>query len=184
MDEYDAFSAGVKFGGLRSRQEIKLLICFLLESLEKPLSKGQINEIVQEHGLANYFDVNQSLSELVESGTVSAEPYEEQEWLTLTEKGRDAAKVLESDLPRSVREKALNSAIKLQTKTRHERENKIEVEKLENGYHVTFTMSDKNDILMRLTVYVADITQVETVKQGFLEDPVSLYSGIIASLTA
>ena len=184
MGDYDAFSAGVEFGGLRNRQDIKVLICFLLESLEKPLSKTQINEIMQMHGLANYFDVNQALDELTENGIVVSERLDEQDWLTLTEKVRKATQVLEDDLPKTVREKALNSAVRLQTLARRKRESKIDVEKLENGYHVTFTISDKDDILMRLTVYVADITQVETVRQGFLNDPVSLYSGIIAALTA
>ena len=64
------------------------------------------------------------------------------------------------------------------------RENTIDVEKTENGYMVTFTMGEKDDVLMRLSVYVADIKQVEVIKQGFLDDPVALYSGILASLTA
>ena len=184
MADNDAFTAGVDFGGLRTRQEIKLLICFLLESLEKPLSKAQINEIMQGQGLANYFEVNQALDELFTAGTVDIEVLEDQEMLLLTQDVRAAAKILENELPKAVREKAINAAVKMQTKARRMRENKIEVEKLENGYHVTFTISDKEDVLMRLTVYVADIAQVETVKQGFLNDPVSLYSAIIASLTA
>ena len=184
MADTDAFTAGVEFGGLRTRQEIKLLICFLLESLEKPLSKAQINEIMQGQGLANYFEVNRALDELFTAGTVNIETLDDQEMLLLTQDVRAAAKILENELPKAVREKAINAAVRMQTKARRLRENKIEVEKLENGYHVTFTISDKADVLMRLTVYVADITQVETVKQGFLNDPVSLYSAIIASLTA
>lgn len=184
MADNDTFTAGVEFGGLRTRQEIKLLICFLLESLEKPLSKTQINEIMQGQGLANYFEVNQALDELFAACTLSIEKFEDQEMLLLTQTGRAAARMLENELPKAVREKAINAAVKMQTLARRKRENKIEVEKLENGYHVTFTISDKEDILMRLMVYVADITQVETVKQGFLNDPVGLYSAIIASLTA
>lgn len=181
MADNDAFTAGVEFGGLRSRQEIKVLICFLLESLEKPLSKGQLNEIMQMQGLANYFEVNQALDELIDGGLAEVK---EPDLLILTEKGRDATPVLENDLPKTAREKALNCAVKLQTLARRKRENKIDVDKLENGYHVTFTISDKEDVLMRLTVYAADISQVETVKQGFLNDPAGLYAGIIAALSA
>lgn len=184
MTDYDAFSAGVEFGGLRTRQEIKLLVCYLLENLEKPLSKTQISQIMQGQGLANYFEVNQALDELVSAGTVKVQLFEEQEMLFLTETVHEATKILESDLPKAVREKAINAAVKMQTKARRLRENKIEVKKLEIGYHVTFTISDKDDDLMSLTVYVADITQVETIKQGFLNDPVGLYSAIIASLTS
>lgn len=184
MTDYDAFSAGVEFGGLRTRQEIKLLICYLLENLEKPLSKTQISQIMQGQGLANYFEVNQALDELASAGTVQVRLFEEQEMLFLTETVHEATKILESDLPKAVREKAINAAVKMQTKARRLRENKIEVKKLETGYHVTFTISDKDDVLMSLTVYVADITQVETIKLGFLNDPVGLYSAIIASLTS
>lgn len=184
MDEYDAFSAGVEYGGLRSQQDIKLLICFLLDSLERPLTKTQLNEVMQDQGLANYFEVNQALSDLVATGIVNKDLQEEQEVLSFTERGRDAIALLADELPRTVREKALNAAVRLQIQARHKRENTIEVETLENGYHVTFTILDKQDVLMRLTVYVADITQVETVKKAFLNDPVSLYSGIIAALTA
>lgn len=184
MDNYDAFSAGVEFGGLHSKQEIKLLICFLLENLERPLNKGQLNEIMQSQGLANYFNVNQALDELLSAGNVRTEIHEEEEFLYLTGIGWEATKILEEDLPKTVREKALNAAVKLQIRERREHESKIEVEKHESGYNVTFTILDKNDVLMRLTVYVADISQVETVKHGFLNDPVSLYAGIIATLTA
>ncbi len=184
FETYDAFSAGVEPGGLRNKSEIKLLICFLLESLDKPLTKEQVFEIMLNNGLANYFDVSEALGELVESGKIRETVFEENEVLRIAEEVIGATKILESDIPKSVREKALHAAVVLQTKARRERENKIEVETLDNGYHVTFTISDKKDVLMRLTVYVADYSQVETVKRGFLDDPVGLYSGIITALTA
>lgn len=62
-------------------------------------------------------------------------------------------------------------------------ENRIDIEKLENGYHVTFTIYDSTDELLKLTIFVADSMQVETVRKNFLNDPVKLYSNIIASLT-
>ena len=37
--EFDALTAGVKPGGLRSKQDIKLLICYLLSSIPQGLSK-------------------------------------------------------------------------------------------------------------------------------------------------
>ena len=84
-----------------------------------------------------------------------------------------------------MREQAVNSAIKLMTLARNKRENKILTEQLsDGGYNVTFILGDEQNELMRLTVYVADRLQVEVVKNNFLEDPVKLYSSIIAALTA
>ena len=58
--EYDAFDEGIEPGGLRSRNEIKVLVCYLLKSIEQPISKQLINEILQENSLANYFEINQA----------------------------------------------------------------------------------------------------------------------------
>ncbi|HZJ77445.1 MAG TPA: DUF4364 family protein [Clostridia bacterium] len=184
MDNYDAFTAGVEPGGLRNRNEIKLLIGFLAKSLDKPLTKTQLNIIMQQHGLANYFEVNQALSELLKSGNITTKINENEELLYPTDMGLASVRELEDDLPKSVKEKALNSAVELLTKARRERENNIEVKQVENGYNVTFTLSDKNELLMRLTVYAADIEQVETIRKGFLNDPIRLYSGIIAALSS
>ena len=57
------------------------------------------------------------------------------------------------------------------------------VEKLENGFNVTFFFGDEKNQLMKLTIYVADEIQVETVRKNFLDDPIKLYSEIITSLT-
>lgn len=182
--EYDAFDEGIEPGGLRSRNEIKVLICYLLKSIDQPISKQLINEILQENGLANYFEINQAVSDLVRTGSLEEQCRDEGGPVyRVTEQGRSAAQTLEVNLPRSVREKAVNAAIRLLTRAKREQENHIDVKKLENGYHVTFTIYDSTDELLKLTVFVADSMQVETVRKNFLDDPVKLYSSIIASLT-
>ncbi len=94
------------------------------------------------------------------------------------------AELLETTLPKTVREKAVNAAIKFFTLAQNKRENKILTEKLpDGGYNVTFILGDEGDELMRLTVFVADSLQLEIVKNNFLEDPVKLYSSIITALT-
>ncbi len=182
--DIDALTAGVEPGGLTNRTEIRLLICYLIKSIDRPISKQQLSEIIQSEGIANYFEVIQALNDLVSGGNISCELNGEEEILSLSEKGLEAASSLEMDfLPKTVREKAINSAIRLLTKAKREQENKILVEKLESGYNVTFILGDEKEVLMKLTVFVADEMQVETVKKNFIEDPVKLYSGIIASLT-
>ncbi len=182
--EMDAWNLGIEPGGLTSKTEIKLLICYLLKSLDAPLSKLQLSDIIQGEGLANYFELIQALDELIRDDNVRMDLDGTDEILTVTIKGIEAVKNLEMDfLPRSVKEKAVNTAIRLQTLARREKENKIEVEKLENGFNVTFFFGDEKNQLMKLTIYVADEIQVETVRKNFLDDPIKLYSEIITSLT-
>ena len=103
--EYDAFDEGIEPGGLRSRNEIKVLVCYLLKSIEQPISKQLINEILQENSLANYFEINQAVSDLVRAGSLEEAAQEGDTVYRVTDQGRSAAQTLEVNLPRSVREK-------------------------------------------------------------------------------
>lgn len=182
--EYDAFDAGIELGGLRNRDDIRLLVCYLLKSVDSPMTRQMLNEAMQEDGLANYFEVGQAIEELLKTANITADILGDDEVISVTQKGREAAEMLQTSLPRTVRERAVNSAIRLITKARVERENKIEVKKEENGgYTITFSLFDKNTQFMKLSVYVCDSLQLEQVKQNFINDPAKVYSTIMTSLT-
>ena len=182
--EYDAFDAGIELGGLRSRDDIRLLICYLLKSVDAPMTRDMLNDAMQEDGLANFFEVGQAIEELLKTGNITADILDEDEVITVTEKGREAAELLQTSLPRTVREKAVNSAIRLVTRAKVERENKIEVKKEDDGgFTITFTLFDRGTELMKLSIYVVDSLQLEQVKQNLINDPVKVYSTIITSLT-
>lgn len=183
MELYDAFTEGVEPGGLRNRNEIKTLICYLVSHLDTPITKGQLNNIICEEGLANYFELNQALSEVVENGNISVSDSEDPE-LYITEIGKNNTATLEKDLPYTVRESAFNAAVRLQTRLRREREHRIEITRLESGCNITLTVLDGNDELMSVTLFVADYEQALSVKEKFLSDPVKVYSDIVALLMA
>ncbi|MBQ5969997.1 MAG: DUF4364 family protein [Clostridia bacterium] len=181
--EQNAFSEGVALGGLRDQSEIKLLICYLIKALGRPLSRGQINEILQEYPVANYFEVNQAMSELVKNGTVVSELQNDEEVLSLTPRMALDVETIERSLPRTIREKAVAAALQVLTRERIKRESRVEVTALSPGYHVTFTIIDADTELMKLTVYVADARQIEVVKRNFYDHAVDLYSDVISVLT-
>ena len=184
MEAYDAFTEGVEPGGLRSRNEIKTLICYLVSHLDTPLTKSQLNTIICEEGMANYFELNQALSEVSDNGNISISPAENDPELFITTIGKQNTATLENDLPYTVRESAFNAAVRLQTRLRRESEHRIEIIRLENGCNITMSVLDGNDALMTVTVFVADYEQALAVKEKFLSDPVTVYSNIISMLMA
>ncbi len=181
--ENDAFSMGVAPGGLKDRADIKLMVCYLLKSLNKSLTRTQINEILQRHGIANYFEINGAISDLISSGQVTSELSDDEELITITPKAELSVAMIERDLPRSLREKAINAAINVLQRERIKKESTVTVEPHNDGYHVTFTVADMGTELLRITVYVADERQVEIVKHNFYDNAVNIYSDVITSLT-
>ena len=104
--------------------------------------------------------------------------------LIITDKGKKNSETLEHDIPFTVREKAFNAAVRLQTRLRRERENKIQIDRVEKGCNVTLSVVDADDEIMSVKLFVADYDQALAVKERFLEDPVRIYSNIVALLLA
>ncbi len=184
MELYDAFTQGIRPGGLRSKSEIKLLVCYIVCKIDNGISKNQLNDILTGEGLANYFETNEALAEVVKTGNIRIEYQDDDEILFPTDLGKANTAQLEHDLPYSVREIALNTAIEMKAKLRRESENKIEITPHGDGYDVTISIMDNDDQLMSVTLYVADSPQADYVKEKFLRDPVKMYSTIVALLMA
>ena len=110
--EFDAFTGGVEPGGLRTKNQIRILICYLLSSVDAPLSRQDIIGIMQDNGLANYFEVTDALAELLGNGNITADE-EHPDLLSATRQARMIAKQLDAAVPLSVRERAVSAAVNL-----------------------------------------------------------------------
>lgn len=134
----DAFTGGVEPGGLWNKNDIRILLCYLLASVDAPLSGEDIEKIVQERSLANYFEVRDALAALEQLGNVARVA---EGLYTVTQAGREIADSLDATLPLSVRDKALEAAFLLLAQARAERENRVETRKTDRGYQVTCHVS-------------------------------------------
>ena len=179
----DTFSEGIAPGGLRDRADIKLLVCYLLKTLKKSLTRTQINEILGEYSVANYFEVNGAISELISAKQITSELVDGDELITITGKAEISTGNIERSIPKSVREKSINAALKILERERVMKESKVEVTHLEHGYHVTFIVMDVETELLKITVYVADASQIELVKRNFYDKAITVYSDLISALT-
>ena len=183
MDE-NFFSAGVAPGGLYSREQIRLLLCYLLLHVATPLSISQAELVFTEEGLANYFEFRAALEELLRLEQIKIEQAEGTNLLRLAEKLKFAVEdLVAKELPRSVCARALHTAELVQERERKERDNQLSVYPVQGGgFYVTFRQGDGSDMLMSVTVFLADRAHVESVKAKFLSHPGKLYEAVIHAL--
>lgn len=182
MVKFDAFAGGIELGGLRSMLEIKILICYILDSVKTPMTRNQICDVLQKTGLVNFFDANSAIDELLDSNTIKEEEFVGEPHLVVTAKGSNSAKELEKQLLPGVRDRAVKVALNTVVRARSERENTVNIKKADNGYDVTFEIESNGDKLLSLTLNVFDEWQAEQLRDGFLDDPGALYSDIINRL--
>lgn len=170
MREYDAFRQGVEPGGMMTTADVRLLVCYLLKSLGEPVSKEVLTDTLCEDGLANFFEVTSAADALVEQGnaekTVLADGTER---YSATENGKHIAETLMTDLPKSVREKALRRAMYHATMEKRSKENEIETKELVDGYEVNLSVGKGTERLMRFSFRVPAKEQARALEKGFLE---------------
>ncbi len=180
--ERDAFTAGIHPGGLTNHQEIKILICFLLDKSKIPLKKSDITSVLQNYGLANYFDVSQAFSEMVANNNIVLSSEETGEY-EVTPSGKMIVQELSDMLPRSVREKALKSVESYMSRVKSEQENRVMIKKSPWGYNVICKISGGEFDMLELKLYAPSMMEASVIRDNFYKSPEILYRNIMTYLT-
>ena len=176
---FDAFTAGMKAGGLRSVTTIQLLVCYIIANINGMVTAQNIIEAVDEGMLANHFEISNAISKLQQIGAIAEQ---EDGALVLKTDENASIELIERDLPLTVRETAIELCQKIIAKETYKRENKVELEKLEKGYNVILHISDKDTDFMTLTLYSPTIEQAELIKDKFITNPVKVYENLITGI--
>lgn len=179
---FDTFDAGVALGGMRSKTEIRTLICYMFKSVGVPMSKDAVVNSLLEKGLANYFEASSSFDDLVKNGNVE-EIDKEKHLFSNTDRGNMIAIQLEDTLATTVKERAVECALSLLKREQVESENKVTIEKCDNGYTVSCLISGGDMDLLSFSLYVPDIEQARMIRRNFYKNPDMIYSVMIAMLT-
>lgn len=180
---YEGFRAGVEPGGLTTDYEIKILICHVLKHIERPMPVSALIELFVGEGIGNYFEAASAAAALVKSGHIAIGGCEGEKCYTLTGLGESAAGTFEKTLPLSVREKAVDAANRYFIRRERRAHNKAEVQKADDGYLLTLTITDVGSDLLKLTILLPDEETCGRIRERFLDDPIVVYKGVVASLT-
>lgn len=179
----NAFDAGIERGGLRSINDIKMLICYVLSSLGEPIAKSLLVESLTVDGLANYFEITDAIASLVSTGRVIEKEADGASLCEITKEGSMLTAEIETAVPYVVREKAINCAVSLISKAKNAKETDVEIFQCENGYMVTCSVNDKSIRLFSVSILVADELQANFVKDNFIKNPGLIYGGAMALLS-
>lgn len=180
----DAMNAGVSPGGLKSRIEIRVLICFILVNSSSPVPLERVKERLHFDGIANYFETAFAITELEESGAITSDS--DQSGVKLykaTDEAKRVSAELSGSLPYSVKEKTLAISKAITERRLFERENKVTLEPCENGVYVTCFIMEKNLELGSVRLLVPDEKTAILAKERFLENPVKTLVNATAALT-
>ncbi|MBR0510461.1 MAG: DUF4364 family protein, partial [Clostridia bacterium] len=154
-------------------------VCYVLASLDAPISKDGFVQALQSTDLINFFEIGDALSVLTLSDLIEADLKDGVEYLSLTPRGREVARQMETDVLFTARRAAVAAALDMLSKEKARGGTKTEIVKLSRGYHVRLSVMDGDTLMMQTVLYTADALQANSIADRFAEDPKSVYAGII-----
>ncbi len=180
--ENNASSAGVKLGGLFNTAEIRILICYILNSVNEPVPASLLVNELHLEGIANGFEVSDAIVALNENGNIKL--YDSvNDTYVITEKGKNTANTLKTSLSYSVKDRAFAVTVKMLSRLKNIGQTDFNIV-YENGIpYFVCSVLDGTLPLMSIKLLLSDENQSTAIKERFLENPSEFYKMIIDKLT-
>ncbi len=176
----NSYNEGVKPGGLTTKTETRILLCYILDCVSSPVTRKQIDEVLVGEELVNYFVLAESLSQLLQQNLIEGS---DEGGYILTPAGQTVAHTLANDVPVSVRDVAVRGVILAQQYAAKEMAHRCDITKVDHGYSVKCDIGDDTGQLFQMTLYMPDDLSAEEVKKRFIENGDTVYKLVLATLT-
>ncbi|MCR5687268.1 MAG: DUF4364 family protein [Lachnospiraceae bacterium] len=82
---------------------IKLIVLYMLDKVDFPITKAQIYDFILEKEYSNYFALTQATFELTEDGFIESSSTHSSTFLKLTDKGRDTLTFFQNRISEGIR---------------------------------------------------------------------------------
>ena len=164
----------------------KLLLLYLIEKMDLPLSRSQITDYILQDEFMDYYTLQQTMADMVEGDYLEMTKDNNTTIYTITDEGLQTLEYFEKHIPHNIRSK-INQYVK---------ENRKDIQKaFENT--ATFFPNEANDeflvkcgvyeegrVLMELSISVDTREQARTIQNNWKANAKTLYGDIIRILAS
>ncbi|MGN0674472.1 MAG: DUF4364 family protein [Oscillospiraceae bacterium] len=164
---------------LNSVHDVKVLICYLLDKLNRPVTEEQLYEIALNSEVINYFYYTEAMGDLLKNQSVIKVQRGGETYIEPTEKGRFGADYFNESIPYYFRKQLLKAAMYYFARLKRESEADIEITETPNGCEVNCKIKDTRFDLMRISLYAPDYDQAKLIKDKILLNPADFYSKVV-----
>ena len=170
--------------------ENKLMLLYLIDRMELPMSRGQITEYIRESEIMNYYTMQESLTDMCESGMLEATQENTSDNSTtryaITEDGQNTLELLESHIPNRVR-LGIDAYVKENRqllKKVYENTATFFPNSENNEYKVKCGVYEEKRAIMELFISVETREQARLIQGNWKANSSVLYQRIMEALTA
>ncbi len=158
---------------------VKILICYFLKKVDRPVAPNQLLEICTTSNIVNYFSYNHAVASMLENGLIEEIESDGENVYRLTEKGSAGAEEFKTMAPKSAREKILAEGLRLFARVKNENTVKFEISETEKGCELKCVCVDNDLKLMELSLFAPDKEQAEVIRNKIRMNPQGFYGKIM-----
>lgn len=167
---------------INSVHSVKILLCYIMEKLNRPVTREQLRIISEDSGIINYFFFSDALEELIENQSVEVAADSSDRKYILTEKGRLGSEYFNSTISLVFRRQLLKAAFSFFVRMENENMCSVDISESEDGCSVRFKMDDGCHELVDMSFYAPDRDQAELISEKIKSNPTAAYKKILGCL--
>lgn len=165
---------------VNSLHSVKILLCYLLNKLDMPVSPDDLLQIVMDSEIINYFYYNDAVCALLDNGAlVLKKDADGGDVYVLGEKGVKSAEYFKDNVSGFFRERLMTSALKFMSDKRHSQTVRNEIEEAPNGCYLKTVIRESGFDLMEMKLYAPDAEQAKFMGDKIHGDPVEFYRRVM-----
>jgi len=157
----------------------KLVILYILDRIDEPVTNSDFTQFVLENNHMNYFYVQQYISELIKTNFIDVKADDDKEMYSLTNLGKETLKYFSFKIPDNIKE-SINEryAKRKEQKIKDTQITGDYYKKNELEYVVSLKVIENEITLFDLTLNVPSIKQAKHICNNWKEDPQYIYEKI------
>ena len=161
----------------------KLIILYMLNKVDFPLTNAQISEFVLDKGYTTYFKLQQALSELSEADLLKEETSHNRTLYHLTEDGAQSIQYFKNKISKPIQEDIDNFLREKQYDLKNEVAVKADYyQNTAREYSVKCQVLENQDPLIELTLSVPSESEAEAIVNNWQKKNQAIYAWLMSQL--
>lgn len=163
----------------------KLIILYILEKVDFPLSNAQVSNFILEKEYTNYFTIQQAISELIESDLIHCETIRNTTLYRVADSGRETLEYFNNQISDAIK-KDIIEYLKENKYTLREEVSTLSdfFQSKPNEYIVRCQVKEKDSSVIELNLTVPSEEEASTICSNWRGKSQEVYSFIVRTLMA
>ncbi|MBU9739554.1 DUF4364 family protein [Diplocloster agilis] len=161
----------------------KLIILYMLDKVDFPLTNAQLSDFILDQGYTTYFTLQQAINELLESELIGAESVRNSSFYQITQEGRDTLEFFGNRISETIRSE-IDDFLK---EKKYELRNEVSViadyyKTTHHDFEAHCMIRDRTHHLIELSLAVPTEEQAEAVCNQWKAKSQDIYAYLISEL--